>query len=58
MKKSNIKKKLQILVDWPPKEYPRRDDGGFPLEISYDEYSYKRIVSFYRNEIQKIIDEI
>ena len=55
LKKKEIKSKLQELVDWPTKDYPRRTEDGFPSEMVYDQFAYERIVEFYRGHIRRII---
>lgn len=53
---------IRILVDgirkiraFPSDGHPRRTDDGYPLELCYDEFSYKRIVDCYREGLQKLL---
>lgn len=44
-----LKEALMIIYNFPPKDYPRRTKDGYPSEIIYDEFSYKRIINTYRD---------
>lgn len=39
---------LTAIRDYPKEGSPRRDEDGYPLEIEYDEFAYRRIVDSYR----------
>ena len=39
---------LQRIRDFPPKGYPRRTKDGYPDELAYDEFAYKRMVDTFR----------
>lgn len=43
-----LSKALETIRDYPPITHARRDDEGYPMEIVYDEFAYKRIVDSYR----------
>jgi hypothetical protein len=51
-------KKLEHLATWPHEDYPRRTEDGYPSEVVYDDFAYRRIVDTYRREITKIIEAI
>jgi hypothetical protein len=52
---NNLVKRVRGVIRWPPKSYDRRDDEGYPTEIAYDEYAYKRLVDTYREALTKIL---
>lgn len=49
------KKVIKIIVDYPPKGSPRRTKDGYPHEMSYDEFAYKRMVDSYRDALKGIL---
>ena len=57
-KLKKARKTLKDLKNWPSKSYDRRTEEGYPSEFMYDQFSYERIVSFYRREIKKILKEL
>ncbi|PJN96464.1 hypothetical protein CNY89_02375 [Amaricoccus sp. HAR-UPW-R2A-40] len=40
---------LTDIRDFPRPGYPRRDEDGYPMEIEYDEFAYRRMVDGYRH---------
>jgi len=40
---------LTKIRDFPPMDYPRRDEDGYPSEIVYDAFAYRRIVDTFRD---------
>ena len=51
-----LKELLRQIVAYPPEGHERRADEGYPAEIVYDEFAYRRIVDFYRESIQAVVD--
>ena len=51
--RNKYRKFLKIIRDFPPKGYSRRTEDGYPAEIVYDEYAYKRIINSYRKLAKK-----
>lgn len=43
---ARFRKALEAIRDYPGKR--RADSDGYPAEIAYDEFAYKRIVDAYR----------
>ncbi|MHA6684442.1 hypothetical protein [Mesorhizobium sp. A556] len=41
-------KRLEAIRDYPKEGDSRRTEDGYPLEIVYDEFAYKRMVDSYR----------
>lgn len=41
-------KRLEAIRDYPKKGDSRRTEDGYPLEIVYDEFAYRRMVDSYR----------
>ncbi|MGB3833748.1 MAG: hypothetical protein WA975_18005 [Mesorhizobium sp.] len=39
---------LERIRDYPEAGNSRRDDGGYPSEVIYDEFAYRRLVESYR----------
>jgi len=52
-----LRKTLREIVAYPPNGHERRTKDGYPDEIAYDEFAYKRIVNFFRNSIKNAIDD-
>ncbi len=50
-----IRKALMEVIAYPTKNNPRRTGDGFPSEIIYDKFAYKRMVKSYRNALKKIL---
>jgi len=46
---------IQSIIDYPPNGSNRRTDDGYPLEVSYDEYAYKRMVDSYRSGLEELL---
>jgi len=40
---------LKHIRDFPKPDYPRRTEDGYPEEIIYDEFAYRRIINSYRD---------
>lgn len=53
----HIRHALKELKAYPKPSEPRRTKDGYPLEVSYDEWAYKRMVDSYRDAIKQILDE-
>lgn len=39
---------LYAILQYPNEDHPRRTKDGYPSEIVYDEYAYKRMIDTYR----------
>lgn len=46
---------LKYLREFPKPSYERRTEDGYPLEICYDEYAYKRMCDTYRDAIKQVL---
>ena len=57
-KAGEVEEIIRNIIDYPPKGYPRRTKDGYPLEVSYDEFAYKRIVDFYRDAIKQLLTHL
>lgn len=57
MDKAELIERLEGLRDWPDESYERRTEDGYPQEMVYDEYAYKRMVDGYREALDEIIQE-
>lgn len=44
----NVVNTLKWIRDFPKEGYGRRTDDGYPDEICYDEWAYRRMVDGYR----------
>lgn len=44
-----MREALEAIRDYPRKGEPRRTKDGYPAEVCYDEFAYKRIVDSYRD---------
>jgi len=40
-----------------PEEGGRRSEDGYPLEVVYDEYAYKRMVDSYRDAFNNLLQK-
>ena len=56
--KKSGKRILKDLVNFPPKDYPRRTKEGYPSELVYDEFSYERMIGFYRRHIKAALKRL
>ena len=54
---TRLKCTLRKIAEYPPEGHDRRSWDGFPSEIEYDEFAYKRIVSSFRNAINDVLAE-
>jgi len=46
---------IQSLIEWPEEGYDRRTEDGYPQEMGYDEFAYKRMVDTYRESLKAIL---
>ena len=53
--RKELKLAIESIVAYPPKDSSRRTDDGYPSEISYDEYAYKRMVDSYRSALEELL---
>lgn len=49
------KKMIKKIIDYPEKGNTRRTKDGYPSEMVYDEYAYKRMVDSYRDALKGIL---
>jgi len=54
-KLKEIRSALRGVIAYPDKNDPRRTKDGYPLEIIYDVFAYKRIVRSYREALKEIL---
>jgi hypothetical protein len=57
-----LKAKIKVLeeglnwfITFPDKDYERRTEDGYPSEIIYDEFAYKRMIRTYRKSAENIL---
>lgn len=48
---------LLTIAAYPPEGHDRRDDDGYPVEFTYDEFAYRRIVDVFRDAVTKAVDD-
>ena len=53
-----VKQYLNSLIKWPAPGTARRTQDGYPSEMVYDEFAYRRLVDSYRDGIKTVIEEI
>lgn len=46
---ARLRKALEAIRDFPKPGNPRRTEDGYPAEIAYDEFAYRRVVDSYRD---------
>lgn len=56
-KLKGIRKALKDVIAYPEKGHPRRTKDGYPSELAYDEFAYKRIVNSFRDALKEILEE-
>ena len=56
-KLNGIRKALKQIIAYPTKKQGRRTDDGYPLEIIYDDFAYKRMVDSFRNGLKAVLKE-
>jgi len=56
-KLEGIRKALKRVISYPTKKQGRRTKDGYPSEIIYDEFAYKRMVDSFRDALKKILKE-
>ena len=49
------KRLIKEIIDFPPKGHPRRTKDGYPIEVIYDEFAYKRMVDAYRDTLKELL---
>ncbi len=47
----DLRRALKEIRAYPPPGHPRRDKDGYPLELAYDEWAYRRMVDSFREAI-------
>ena len=55
MKVKKLEKAIKEVIGYPPKKSDRRTEDGYPVELIYDEFAYKRMVDSYRNALRHIL---
>lgn len=53
-----VKEHIKFMIEYPDKSQPRRTHDGYPLELAYDEFAYKRIIDSYRNGLKRLLKKI
>lgn len=53
--KERLVEALEGIKNYPPKGADRRTKDGYPEEIIYDEFAYKRIIDSYREGARKAL---
>lgn len=56
-KLKGMRKALKQVISYPTKKQGRRDEEGYPTELVYDKWSYKRMVNSYRDALREIMKE-
>lgn len=51
-----LRKRLREIVAYPPKGHARRTGDGYPTEVIYDEFAYRRMVKSFRDAIREAVD--
>jgi hypothetical protein len=55
-KLKGIKDAVRTVILYPKKGVdPRRTNDGYPLEVVYDVFAYKRMVKSYRDALRNIL---
>ncbi len=49
------KKAIEKVITYPEKGSSRRTKDGYPFEVSYDVFAYKRMVDSYRDVLREIL---
>ena len=57
MKLKKLEKAIKEIIVYPPKKSNRRTKDGYPLELLYDEFAYKRIVNSYRDGLKNLLKQ-
>jgi len=52
---SKEKKAIKKVISYPEKGMPRRSKDGYPSEVVYDEFAYKRMIDLYRDALKEIL---
>lgn len=58
MTKKQIVKAIEELIAWPPEDYPRRTEDGYPEELVYDDFAYFRMVDTCRRALGRLKNAI
>ena len=58
MTKQEIRKGIKKIINYPPARRSRRTKDGYPLEVIYDEFAYKRMVDSYRDALSDLLGKI
>lgn len=56
-KLTQLRKALRQIVGYPTEGHDRRTKDGYPAEVDYDEFAYKRMVDSFRDAITRALDE-
>ncbi len=54
---TRLRKGIGGIIDFPDEEYGRRTEDGYPEEIVYDEFAYRRLVNSYRSFGRELLGE-
>ena len=52
---AEARKILRAMIAYPPKGSPRRTRRGYPSEVVYDQYTYERMVTSYRDAARLVL---
>ena len=52
-----IEKQLKKVIAYPTKAQGRRTKDGYPSELIYDEYRYKRMIDSFRQALKDILKD-
>ena len=56
-KLDGIRKALKQVIEYPTKEQGRRTKDGYPSEIIYDKWAYRRMIDSVRRALKEILEE-
>jgi hypothetical protein len=57
LKLTRFQNAIKEIIAYPKKGSSRRTQDGYPDEIIFDEFAYKRMVAFYRKVLKKALRE-
>lgn len=56
-REKRMREALKTILKFPPKREKRRTKDGYPQELIYDEYAYRRIVDSYREAARQALKD-
>ena len=54
-KLKKLRKSLMAMAAYPEEGHDRRSEDGYPSEVEYDEFAYKRMVDSFRDAITRSV---